>query len=79
MENTWKLTKKTSKATYEAKDLTAEEVIEELPTLVLYAKHGAVRSVYRELLGCAMCAVKILCDFEGDEVEYIFEREVKET
>lgn len=70
----WTLTKKTKKAKYEATDLTVQEVIEELPQLILFAKHGCVRTVYRECVGEEFVAVKILCDFEGEETEFIFER-----
>ena len=66
--------KKTKKSKYEATDLTVQEVIEELPQLILFAKHGVVRSVCRERVGEEVVCVKILCDFEGEETEFIFER-----
>ena len=70
----WTLTKKTKKAKYEATELTIQEVIEELADIALYAHHGCMRGVTKKQRNGNVWQVKIIFDFEGEEVKLIFER-----
>lgn len=70
----WTLTKKTKKAKYEADNLTLEEVMTELPQLMLYAKHGLVREIQKVYVGVDLSAIIIKCDFEGEETIIIFDK-----